>query len=328
MENSLAVTESKLRKKVDQYEQQHEELEEMRERLTAANASIEQLEEERNFSQAKMSELNVRISQKGGLSDTETELMQRATEISSLSAKLNAIDGKIQDRDNTIFKLEEELKGVNELVKQLSDAFVADNSELSSQQDLLLESAGSASQTSSLLLMTMMNMLDSMKSKMKTLQQERDDMNAKASDRGIQLAESHIRVDKLRTELRRMRVDRERARARAGQPLNPNDPRRPNGPPPGAKPRPKGPPSPQGHNQGNRWASNGKDGGGRRSSPAAGQSLQTSSERSKISVATAPPGSIAAPEKPSRFLRFIKSNLTQETTPKSGNKGPPTVVQA
>ena len=326
--NSLAVTESKLRKKADQYEKQHEELEEMRERLTAANASIEQLEEERNFSQAKMSELNVRISQKGGLSDTETELMQRATEISSLSAKLNATDGKIQDRDNTIFKLEEEIKGVNELVKQLSDAFVSDDKELSSHQDLLLESAGSASQTSSLLLMTMMNMLDSMKTKMKTLQQERDDASAKASDRGIQLAESHIRVDKLRTELRRMRVDRERARTRAEQPLNPNDPRR-GGPPPGAKPRPKGGPSQQG--QGNRWAANGKEGIGRRGSAAgAKSSLQTNSERSKVSVATAPPGSIAAPQKPSRFMSFIKGNLTQEAAPKGGtcSKGSPNVVQA
>ena len=328
--HSLAVTENKLRKKADQYEHQHEELEEMRERLTAANASIEQLEEERNYSQAKMSELNVRISQQGGLSDTETELMQRATEISSLSAKLSATDGKIQDRDNTIFKLGEEIKGVNELVKQLSDAFVAEDQELSSHQDLLLESAGSASQTSSLLLMTMMNMLDAMKTKMKTLQQERDDASAKASDRGIQLAESHIRVDKLRTELRRMRVDRERARARAGQPLNPNDPRR-GGPPPGAKPRPKGGPSQQSQGQGNRWAANGKDGNGRRGSAAGSKaSLQTNSERSKASVATAPPGSIAAaaPQKPSRFMSFIKGNLTQEAAPKAGNKGPATVVQA
>ena len=333
--NSLAVAESKLRKKADQYENLHEEMEEMRERLTTANQSIEQLEEERNFSRAKMAELNDMMSSKGGLTDAETERLERAAEISSLSAKLSAIDGKVQDRDNKIFKLEEEINGVNELVKQLSDAFVGGDKELMTHQDLLLESAVSPSQTSSLLLMTMMNMLDSLKAKLSLLQKERDDMNAKASDRGIQLAESHIRVDKLRTELRRMRVDRERARTRATQPLNPNDPRR-KGPPPPAGARPyhashTGGPPQTGQPQGNRWAADNTK-GRRNSATGANPNLQGSSERSKVSVSTAPPGSVAAPQKPSRFMSFIKGNLTQEVgkSPKNGEKGdsqpPPMIV--
>jgi len=321
--NSLAVAESKLRKKADQYENLHEELEEIRERLTTANASIEHLEEERNLSRAKMAELNEMVESKGGLSENETELLNRAAEISSLRAKLSTIDGKVQERDNKIYILEEEMKSVSDLIKQLSDSFVSQDKELESHQSLLLESSGSASQTCSLLLMNMMNQLDTMKTRLTTLQKERDEMNAKASDRGIQLAESHIRVDKLRTELRRMRIDRERARARAGQPLDPTDRRR-KGPPPQAGQRPLnashtggpngGPAQSNQQREDSRWSS--ERGVQQRRNSAGGKksgNLKTSSERSKVSISTAPPGAAAPPQKPSRFLSFIKGNLGQES---------------
>lgn len=326
VQNSLEIAESKLRKKTDQAARTHEEMEELREQLTSANASIEQLEEERNYSRAKMSELNDMVSSKGGISDAEKVLLDRAAEISNLQAKLNATDGKVQDRDGKIFKMKEEISGINDLVKQLSDAFVGEDDDLKKNQELLLESSTSSNQSSSLLLMTMMNMLDATKTKMTTLQKERDDMNAKAADRGIQLAESHIRVDKLRTELRRMRAERERGRGgrggRGGGTPNPNDPRR--GPSQNGSDRPRhashtnAPPPRKGSN-GNFQATPG--------------TLNNQSERDRLSISTrtAPPTPSAPVPKPSRFMNFLKGNLTQEVGPETektakDQNSPPVVV--
>jgi hypothetical protein len=331
LQNSVEILENKLKKKTEQEAKTLEEMEELRKELTTANASIEQLEEERNFSRAKMSELNDIVSSKGGISDAEKELLDRAAEISNLKAKLNATHGKEQERDSKIHKLEEELNSISELVKQLSDAFAADDEELKKNQALLLESASSPSQSSSLLLMTMMNTLDAMKTKMVTLQKERDDMNAKAADRGIQLAESHIRVDKLRTELRRMRAERDRAGAGRGG-RGPAGRGQGGRTPAGQSPAAQGqggrgqPPTPNGSqtsngqarpNQNGAWAS------------ANAKTMNNQSEQDKLAVSTrtAPPTPSANDAKPNRFMNFFRGNLTQEAVGPEPEKDPAVVVR-
>lgn len=319
LQNSMEITESKLRKKIDQMEKVHVEMDEMREQLTTANSSIEQLEEERNYSRAKMAELQDMVSSKGGISDTDKELMDRAAEISNLTAKLGTAEGKVHDRDDKIFKVEETLKSINDLVKQLSDCFVAEDEEAKKNQEVLLESAESPSQASSLLLMTMMNMLDSLKAKMVTLQKERDDMNAKASDRGIQLAESHIRVDKLRTELRRMRAERERAmhgrgrgRGRGapgrGQPAGrglPNGRGQPNGG--RGQQAPRHPSHQNGTQQGR-----GGQGRGWNATSANNVVMNNQSEKDRMAISTRSQPAAPAPQQ-NRFMNFLRGNLTQES---------------
>ncbi|CAB9517060.1 expressed unknown protein [Seminavis robusta] len=340
-DNFRAIYESKMIKKAELISSLHEEIEEMRVQLTTANSSIEQLEEERNYSRAKMAELNDMVSSKGGLSNKEQELIDRAAEISNLTSKLNVAEGKVQDRDSKIYKLEDDVKGVFTLAQQLCDAFVGDDEDKKSQQRLLLESSESPAQSSQLLLMNMMNMLDVLKTKVDVLQKERDDMNAKAADRGIQLAESHIRVDKLRTELRRMRAERERERAGRGGGRGRGPPPNGAGPPPpaarhgshtagpdGALPLPPH----QGQNStsptGGRWLSNGppptQNNLRNKSSDNLKGRMVDASERSSNTapVATTPT------QRPSRFMSFLKGNLTQEVGPEpSKDASPPLIVQ-
>lgn len=291
---ALGNAESKLKKKTQTIQHLNTELEEIRSQLITAQMTIETLEEERNFSQAKLSQLNDMVHQKGGMTNAETELLERAAEIANLSSKLKSFDGKIQERDDKIYKLEEEIKRIDDLVKQLSDIFCAEDDQLKYQQDLLVESAESPAQSCNLLLMTMMNMLETLKNKMAALKQERDDSNAKASDRGIQLAESHIRVDKLRTELRRLRAERTKL---LGQKASPD----------AATPRRS--------NVQNATSAPSSSEQQRRNStgPAAAKVMHNGSERS---MSTAPQaGGAAASAKPSRFMNFIKSNLRLEEEP-------------
>jgi hypothetical protein len=212
-------------------------------------------------------------------------------------------------------------------VRQLSDAFVSEDEEKKKQQSLLLESAASPTQASSLLLMTMMNMLDVMKTRLVILQKERDDMNAKASDRGIQLAESHIRVDKLRTELRRMRAERERARTRQGPPDSSHGPAAPGARPPhpnqtaataAGAPRPSAPVKHR--------TSPSRQGSHRNSSGNMKDQLQNASERSSYSA----PNVVVTPQRPSRFMSFLKGNLTQEVSPEpdKDNSSPALAVKS
>lgn len=320
LQHSLEITESKLRKKMDQMEKVHVEMDEMREQLTTANSSIEQLEEERNYSRAKMAELQDMVSSKGGtISDTDKELMDRAAEISNLTAKLGTAEGKVHDRDDKIFKVEETLRSINDLVKQLSDGFVADDEEEKKNQEVLLESAESPSQTSSLLLMTMMNMLDSLKAKMVTLQKERDDMNAKAADRGIQLAESHIRVDKLRTELRRMRAERERAMQGRGRGRGRGAPGRgqPAGRvPPNGRGQPNGgrgqPAQRHASHQNGTQQGRGAPGRGWHATSANPVVMNNQSEKDRMAISTRSQPAAPAPQQ-NRFMNFLRGNLTQES---------------
>jgi len=323
--DALATAESKLRKKMKEAEQFHEELEELRQQLTTANSTIEQLEQEGNYSRAKMSELNDMMNSKGGLSNTENELIDRAAEISNLSSKLSTMDAKVQDRDNKIFKLQEEIKGINRMVLQLSEAFVGEDKELKMHQDLLIESATTPSQTSNLLLMTMMNMLDSLKTKLAALQKDRDDINAKAADRGIQLAESHIRVDKLRTELRRMRAEREQAKARPSS----------TGPPPNANPNgtAQAAPAHARHRHASHNPSNGAPPVRQEQAPVwkgfTGSQQQNGGANGNQQAQQSPPNVSDASPPRNRFMNFIKGNLMQEhegTPEQKNNGGRPMVV--
>ena len=98
------------------------EADELREQLTRARDRSEQLEQERNYNQAKLSELSSMIQERDK-SEADTQLYNKCIEVADLSAEKEELSQKLRSSTAKVKRLEQEVTLTRGLVEEMNDSW-------------------------------------------------------------------------------------------------------------------------------------------------------------------------------------------------------------
>ena len=140
---------------------------ELREQMARTRNQVEQLEEERNYNRAKLSELSG-MMQGQGRKQAEVQLYKKCMELADVTADKDALMEKLRASQATVRRLEQEVSLTRGMVQDMSHSW---DGALSSDENIV------------------------------RLKREHEQSLAKATELSIQLAESQMKIDEVRERL-------------------------------------------------------------------------------------------------------------------------------